>query len=87
MSLAPFHGFAESRPVSVTDKGNVLGRNAPSVLNAGYLHSVGWDGRFRSLEEQVIAPFQERGDMGIEFPEAVTRVATTLVHQAVSASS
>lgn len=74
---SPAHGFAEARAVSVSDNGQSQARNAPSVINAGYLESVGWDGGFDSLEEQIIAPFQPDGDMGIEFAEAVERVANS----------
>jgi cytochrome c peroxidase len=33
-----------------------------------------WDGRFRTLEEQAVSPFQ-RGEMGISVNEAVSRIS------------
>lgn len=67
----PNNGFAENKPKSFTDNGNRLERNAPSVLNSGYLATVNWDGRFSSLEDQISQPFSLEGDMGIEIGRAI----------------
>jgi cytochrome c peroxidase len=72
---SPTHGFAEARPVSVSANGDKQRRNAPTVLNAGYLPVLTWDGRFRLLEQQALEPFSPWGDMSIELGEVMERVA------------
>ena len=69
----PGYAFAEPRRVSVSDSGNAGRRNAPSLINAGYLTALMLDGRFRTLEQQALSPFR-RGEMGISVDEAVHRL-------------
>lgn len=71
----PNHGFAESRPVSVSANGDKQRRNAPTVLNAGYLPLVMWDGRFRTLEQQSIEPFTTWGDMSIDIGDVMELIS------------
>jgi cytochrome c peroxidase len=71
----PGYAFAEPRRVSVSDSGRHGRRNAPSLLDVGFLPRLMWDGRFRTLEEQALSPFQ-RGEMGIGVDEAVRRVSS-----------
>jgi cytochrome c peroxidase len=72
----PGAAFAEHRPVSVGDSSRPLKRNAPSVMNAGYLTTVMWDGQFQSLEDQALDPFRTNGDMSIDIAEVVERIAS-----------
>lgn len=67
----PGRGFAERRSVSFTAKGEKLRRNAPSILNAGYLTTVGWDGKWTNLEQQIAEPFSKSGDMGLDIGEVL----------------
>lgn len=67
----PVRGFAERRSVSFSATGHKLRRNAPSVLNAGYLTTINWDGKFKSLEDQIVEPFSKNGDMGLEISDAL----------------
>jgi len=69
----PGFAFAEPRPVSISDNGRPGRRNAPSLWDVGALPILMWDGRFRSLEQQALSPFQ-RGEMGIGVEQAVQRV-------------
>ena len=69
----PAYAFAEPRRVSISDGGRHGRRNAPSLLDVGFLPVLMWDGRFRRLEHQALSPFQ-RGEMGIGIDEAVRRV-------------
>jgi cytochrome c peroxidase len=69
----PAYAFADPRRLSVSDSGNRGQRNAPSLINAGLLPTLMWDGRFRSLEQQAFGPFL-RGEMGITVEEAVYRL-------------
>jgi cytochrome c peroxidase len=50
-------------------------RNAPSLYDVGFLPTVMWDGRFRSLEEQSLHPFSRNGEMGLDPDEAVEILA------------
>jgi cytochrome c peroxidase len=69
----PAYAFAEPRRVSISDTGTRGRRNAPSLINAGLLSTLMWDGRFRTLEQQALGPFR-RGEMGIGVDEAVHRL-------------
>ena len=69
----PTHAFSEPRRVSIADTGTRGRRNAPSLINVGFFPYLMWDGRFRTLEEQALSPFQ-RGEMGITVQEAVHRL-------------
>jgi cytochrome c peroxidase len=69
----PDYAFAEPRRVSISDSGSRGQRNAPSLINVGFLPILMWDGRFRTLEQQALGPF-DRGEMGISVEEAVHRL-------------
>jgi cytochrome c peroxidase len=69
----PSYAFAEPMQVSQSDGGQLGQRNAPSLINAGLLPELMWDGRFRTLEQQALSPFL-RGEMGIDPGEAVRRL-------------
>ena len=69
----PAHAFTEPRRVSISDNGTRGRRNAPSLINASFLSTLMWDGRFRTLEQQALGPFR-RGEMGIGVDEAVHRL-------------
>jgi cytochrome c peroxidase len=49
-------------------------RNAPALINRGYGRSFFWDGRVRTLEEQVLKPIQDPNEMDLTLPEASARV-------------
>jgi cytochrome c peroxidase len=69
----PAYYFAEPRRVSISDTGRRGRRNAPSLVDVGFLPTLMWDGRFRKLEQQALGPFL-RGEMGITVQEAVLRL-------------
>src|SRR5262245_4208465 len=71
----PGYAFAEPRPVSISDSRQLGRRNAPSLLDVGFLPTLMWDGRFRTLEQQALGPFQ-RGEMGIGVDHAVQRLSS-----------
>jgi cytochrome c peroxidase len=71
----PSYAFADARRVSISDSGRRGRRNAPSLLDVGFLPRLMWDGRFHTLEEQALSPFQ-RGEMGIGVDEALRRVSS-----------
>jgi cytochrome c peroxidase len=69
----PEYAFAEPRRVSIADSGRRGERNAPSLINVGFLPALMWDGRLRTLESQALSPFR-RGEMGITVEEAEYRL-------------
>jgi cytochrome c peroxidase len=69
----PDYGFAQPRRVSKSDNGQLGRRNAPPLLDVGFLAPLMWDGRFGSLEQQAFGPFQS-GEMGIGIGQAAQRV-------------
>lgn len=60
----PKIGWAETDKTSAGIRGQVGGRNAPTVLNSAYYHALFWDGRAGSLEEQALGPIQNPIEMG-----------------------
>jgi cytochrome c peroxidase len=49
-------------------------RNAPSVLNSGYVDKLFWDGRANSLEEQAISPIVASEEMANAEEVVVNRI-------------
>lgn len=70
----PEHGFASPEPLPPGAAGKRALRNAPSLYNRvlGALHS--WDGRARSLEEQVVMPISDPNEMGLPLRDALARL-------------
>ena len=70
----PKEGWAEHSATSTGIKGQVGGRNAPSVINAAYANQF-WDGRAASLEEQALGPVQNPIEMGNTLPAMVAELS------------
>src|SRR5881296_915596 len=70
----PERAFSDDRPVAIGVDGRYGRRNAPALINRGYGRSFFWDGRVRSLEEQVLKPIQDPNEMDLPLPEAASRV-------------
>jgi len=60
----PQKAFTDQLKTSVGIKGQRTERNAPSILNAGFLKTVMFDAHLKTLELQVIVPLQEPTEMG-----------------------
>lgn len=56
-------GFADGRTTSFGHGFQQLKRNAPSILNAGALPKLFWDGRAASLEDQALMVFENQDEM------------------------
>ena len=52
----PERGFSDGQPRSIGNKGAALNRAAPTLWNVAFLDRLFWDGRARSLEEQMLGP-------------------------------
>jgi len=70
----PAHGFADSRPLSIGINKARGERNAPSLFNVAMGQSFFWDGRARSLEDQVRFPVENPRELGAKFVEVVARL-------------
>lgn len=62
---------ADNLETSLGHKFLTGGRNAPTVLNAGFHISQFWDGRAKDLEEQAKGPVLNPLEMGMPNPEIV----------------
>ncbi|OWY41114.1 hypothetical protein CEK28_02255 [Xenophilus sp. AP218F] len=72
---APDKGWADPREVSSGHVGQLGGRNAPSILNSGYLRELFWDGRAASLEQQALGPIANPLEMHQPLAMAVAKIA------------
>ena len=70
----PARGFADARPIAVGVDGRQGRRNAPALINRGYGRAFFWDGRARSLEEQVVKPIEDPNELGSSLADASRRV-------------
>ena len=71
----PERAFADTVPRSSGVFGRHASRNTPSILNAGYGTSLFWDGRARTLEDQVLQPITNPDEMGANLSAVVRRLA------------
>jgi cytochrome c peroxidase len=69
------HGGVDGRPMSVGIHGQTGAVNAPTVYNSGLNFVQFWDGRARTLEEQVNGPLTNPLEMGSDWQQAVTKLA------------
>ena len=70
----PRRAFTDGRPVSRGVAGRKGTRNAPTLINRGYGATHFWDGRARSLEEQVVQPIQNPKELDLTLAEVVIRL-------------
>lgn len=62
------HAFADPRPFSTGVFGLKTGRNAPPLFNLAYNKVFFWDGRQKTLAEQVLEPIQSHVEMAMTLP-------------------
>ena len=67
-------GFADGLPVSEGINKLKGTRNAPTVINAAYLHTQFWDGREPTLEAQSAQPFLNPVEMGLKDHEPILKI-------------
>ena len=70
-------GFADGLPVSEGINKLTGTRNAPTVINAAYLHSQFWDGREPTLESQSTQPFLNPVEMALPSHEPILKIVRT----------
>lgn len=66
--------FTDGRTVSEGIAGRKARRNAPTLVNRGYGTAQFWDGRAKSLEQQVLEPIQNHDEMDMTLPEVTARI-------------
>lgn len=78
LSCASCHDLAsggdDGRSVSVGIDGGRTAVNAPTVLNSGHNFMQFWDGRAKTLEEQVDGPLQHPNEMGADWDTVLDRL-------------
>ncbi len=77
----PDMGFSDGKPVSVGAHGENLRRNAPSLWDVAYATSLFWDGRAKSLEEQMLTPLTNENEMAANPDELVKQLASIPAYQ------
>jgi cytochrome c peroxidase len=70
-------GFTDSLPVSEGINKLRGTRNAPTVINAAYLHTQFWDGREPTLEAQSAQPFLNPVEMALPSHEPILKIVRT----------
>ncbi len=78
----PAKGWSDGLPTAHGLNGKVLRRASPTVLNAAYNPLQMWDGRFVSLEEQVLGPMRSPDEMNTDIPGLVRFLRSDPVYQA-----
>lgn len=78
MSCATCHhpdlGFSDGRTLALGAHEQDLRRNAPSLWNVAFSGSLFWDGRARSLEEQLLIPLANPDEMGADLDGMVAEL-------------
>src|SRR5258705_6770533 len=77
----PDLGFSDGKPVSVGAHGENLRRNAPSLWDVAYATSLFWDGRAKSLEEQMLIPLTNETEMAANPDELVAQLGAIPAYQ------
>ena len=72
----PAKGFTDQLPVSKGIRGQLGGRNAPSVINSAFNLFQFWDGRAATLEEQAKGPIANPIEMGASHELCVATIAS-----------
>jgi parallel beta-helix repeat protein len=83
----PDLGFSDGKPVAQGAHGQALRRNAPSLWNAAYATSLFWDGRAKSLEDQMLVPLTSANEMGADLDKLVERLQAIPEYQRLFAGA
>ena len=73
----PAMGWSDGLPTAIGNGMNNLKRATPSIVNSAFNELQMWDGRFHSLEEQVLAPMQSPGEMNGNMNDILSRLRST----------
>jgi len=67
-------GFADGKALGRGVPGRELKRHTPTLWNLAWASPVFWDGRARSLEEQVAGPIESPDEMALPLSQLVARL-------------
>jgi cytochrome c peroxidase len=70
----PLHAFSNGLPLSRGISERIGRRNVPSLVNRGYGRQFFWDGRARTLEDQVLKPIEDPNEMDTSVADLVARL-------------
>ncbi len=70
----PPMAFTDRRAKSLGVEQRIGKRNAPSLINAAFLHHINKDGGVKSLDIQSLVPLEDENEMNITIPELVRRL-------------
>ena len=65
----PAQGWSNGERFATGIRGQVGGRNAPTIINSGYFYFQFWDGRAKHVEGQALGPIQNPIEMDLTLPE------------------
>jgi cytochrome c peroxidase len=82
----PEFAFTDRKAVSEGVFGRLTERNAPTLLNAGFLPVVMFDAHLTSLEMQVIVPIQEHVEMDMKMGALIERLRNIEQYQQAARS-
>ncbi len=68
------HAFSQPQPFSIGIDGLTGTRNAPALINVGWLQTAFWDGRVNSLEDQARQPVANPIEMHSDWNDVVAKV-------------
>jgi cytochrome c peroxidase len=71
----PAKGFADGKAQGAGVPGRLLRRHTPTLWNLAWAAPVFWDGRARSLEDQVAGPIESPDEMAQPMASVVTRLS------------
>ena len=74
----PAPGIFRWRTIAIGIDGRAGPRNVPALINRGYGRAFFWDGRSKSLEEQVVKPIEDPNEMGFSVRGAAARVGLSV---------
>jgi len=77
----PQKAFTDQLITSIGSKGQRTERNAPSLLNSGFLKTVMFDAHLKTLELQVIVPLQEPVEMGHNMKKLIPQLRAIPAYQ------
>lgn len=70
----PSFAWGDGLPKGIGNAMTVLGRRTPTILNLAWADSLMWDGRFDTLEEQVLGPMSAPVEMNQKLESIVAEL-------------
>ena len=74
----PARAFTDGRSIAVGVSGRQGRRNVPTLVNRAWGRLFFWDGRVRTLEEQVLRPIEDSNEMDRPARDAAARVGVSI---------